>query len=305
MTRLGRRAAVLGALAAACGRTFRVPVVAPGATPSLGWMKRAADPLFDVTIACDLRALLADASFADATRRGLRAAADRAVEGAAVERALDSARGALVFVGREGDLGLVLLGVAAGLDPESLHGWDAATQWKPVRDAPAGSVEYRYAPVAGSLFVLSDGTWALGTGLAAQRLRAALSTAGGAPVSELRLTRPIELHVPGTRALDVRRRVHVRALGAMFDDLRELYVGATVGTGATVVAELLYAGREPAARAAALLTDVLRALDRHPEASLAWLGGASAGRDAERLRVTVPLAPAVMRAIGELDSGLL
>lgn len=305
MTCVGRRAVVLGALVAACGRALRAPRVVPGATPSRTWMKRAADPLFDVTIACDLRALLSDSSFADATRRGLRAAADRAVEGAAVERAVESARGALVSIGREGDLALVLLGVAPELDPEALRGWDAAAQWKPAREAPAGTVEYRYAPVAGSLFVLSDGTWALGTGLAAQRLRAALSMAGGAPVSELRLTRPIELHVPGTRAADVRRRVKVRALGSMFDDLRELYVGATVGTRATAVAEFVYAGPDRAARAAAVLAQVLRALDGHPEAPLAWLGGASAGRDAERLRVTVPLVPTVLRALGEMDSGLL
>lgn len=297
------RRAVLFLPLACCARGPTLPIVDPSKPPSPIWMKRAIDPSRDVVITADLRALLEDPSFGPATRRAMRAAADRSVPSVNLKEAWDGAKAAHVALLEGGGLLLVLTGVP-DIDPAGLTGFDGTWQWKRAAESPPGTMEFAFIPEAGSLFVLADRTWVLGAGVAAQRARAALQEGGGHPVARMELQRPLTMIVPAARMEVVERRVRMRELRPTLDGITWLRAAATIGTTATVVVELDYDSEQSAKRASITWLEILRALSKRDGEPLAFVAAGKLAQDGNRLHWEAPIPEAILESLASAENRL-
>ncbi len=271
-------------------------------------MKRAIDSSRDVVVTADLRALLEDPSFGPATRRAMRAAADRSVPSVNLKEAWDSAKAAHVALLEGGAILLVLTGVP-DIDPAGMTGFDGTWQWKRAAESPPGTMELAFIPEAGSLFVLGDHTWVLGAGVAAQRARAALQEAGGHPVgpqntAQLELQRPLSMTVPAARMAVVERRIRMRELRPTLDGITRLRASATIGVGATVVIDLDYDSEESATRASSIWQEILRALGKRDGEPLAFLAAGKLARDGNRVHLEAPIPGDILESLAGAEDRL-
>jgi hypothetical protein len=305
----------------ACAHGPTVPAVDPSKPPSNIWQKRAIDRSRDVIITADLRALLADSFFAPATRKAMRAAADRAVPSVNLKDAWEGARSAQVALLERGTV-LVVLGEVPDIDPEGMTGFDGTWQWKRAPESPPGTLEYAFVPEAGSLFVLSDRTWVLGAGTAAQHARASLQEAGGHPVGAIDLARPIAMLVPESRLHVAEQRARPRELGSIFDGAKQVRLSATIGQGAkmfldvdydadasatnaaTTFAEIVRAFQTNGPRSTSLFTDILRLFQSRSSIPLGFLATAKLSRDGSMVRLEAAIPAEILDALGSAESGL-
>jgi hypothetical protein len=304
-----------------CAHGPTIPAVDPSKPPSNIWQKRAIDLSRDLVFTADLRALLADPSFAPATRKAMRAAADRAVPSVNLKEAWEGARSAQVALLERGTV-LIVLGEVPDIDPEGMTGFDGTWQWKRAKESPAGTLEYAFVPEAGSLFVLADRTWVLGAGTAAQHARAALQEAGGHPVAAMDLARPISMLIPESRLRVAEQRAHPRELGGIFDGAKQLRLSATIGEGAKMMLDVDYDGDPSATRSAALFaevlhafqtngprstslfTDILRLFQSRSSVPLGFLATAKLDRDGARVKLEAPIPAEILDALASAESGL-
>lgn len=285
---------------AACAKGPIVPIAT--GDPSASWMMRAIDPKSDIVITADLRALLADESFGPATRRAMRAAADRSVPSVNLKDAIEGARRALIALLSDRTILLILTDVPP-IDPTSITGLDATWQWKPVSDPPPGVLELGFVPEAGSLFVLADHTWVLGAGSAAQRARASLLAAGGHPIAEITSGAPASIVVPGSRMGLVTRRLH--RLHRILGGVVMLRASLAIGEQPTLAVEIEYDEEGSAIRAARTMHELFVELDRNQGDSLAFLAGGRTRSIGDRtIRLEAALPATLLDALSRAEDGL-
>jgi hypothetical protein len=290
---------MLAASLSCAGRPPPRPTLAQLPTTA-AWLPRALDPSKDVVVRADLLALRASPGLAPAVEEGLLSAIDRSLGGGPnLRAALAGASEALVAFLPDGEPLVLFRGVPSELDPASLRALDGGAQWEPGRGTWPGVAEYNYRPASGSLFVLPDGTWVIGAGTAAQRVKNAFSETGGAPILPARDAHPaLELRVPGAALGRIAREKRVQRLEAVLVPALDLTIVLEAGNEA--VATLVYPDAPRALEAERVLRETAEAFGRRGR-SLAWLGGAAVTRADAVLRVQVAVPPTVFGDLSGSD----
>lgn len=287
-------AGALLAATASCGRPPppRPALAALPTTPA--WFSRAIDPSKDVLVRADLQALRAVPGVAPAVEDGLLTAVDRSLDGGPNLRdALASASEAVVAFLPDGEPLLLFRDVSADLDPTSLRALDGGAQWEVGKGSWPGVVEYNYRPASGSLFVLADGTWVVGAGTAAQRVKNAFTDAGGAPILPVREPHAaLEVRVPGDALGRIAREKRVPHLEAVLVPAESLTV--TLEAGNEAVATLVYPDAARAIEAELVARESTAAFARRGR-GLAWLGAATVTRKDAQVVVRVVVPATVFR----------
>ena len=287
-------AGALLAATASCGHP-RPPRPALAALPTTSaWISRAIDPSKDVLVRADLRALRSVPGVAPAVEDGLLTAIDRSLDGGPNLRdALASASEAVVAFLPDGEPLLLFRDVSPDLDPTSLRALDGGAQWEVGKGSWPGVAEYNYRPASGSLFVLADGTWVLGAGTAAQRVKNAFTDTGGAPILSAREPHAaLELRVPGDALGRIAREKRVSRLEAVLVPAESLTV--TLEPGNEAVAILVYPDAARALEASLVARESIEAFARRGR-GLAWLGAAAVTCKDARVVVRVVVPPTVFQ----------
>lgn len=283
-------------------------------------MKRAFDPTSDIVFTADLKTLLANETFAPATRKAMRAVSDRAVPSVSLKEAWEGASSAQIALLERGTV-LLVLGEVPDIDPEGLTGFDGTWQWKRAKESPAGVLEYSFVPEAGSLFVLADRTWVLGAGTAAQHARAALQASGGHPVgpdrAKIDRTRPVSMLLPENRLRYAEKRV--RLLGPIFDGMKQLRLSATLtdailecdydkdasaASAEITFKEIVAAFQQNKPQSSSILQDLLSIFRTRAPVPVSFIGQAKLERDGTRIRLKSALPPEILDALATAENGL-
>lgn len=287
----------LAALAAtlACSPPPAVPTQHQVATAA--WFERSIDHSAEVVVHVDLASprALGDRPLRAAIVDTLLGVVTRSLSrGPDLHRAVEAATEMIVAAPVDGEPTLALRGVPASLDPRSLAAADGATQW--TLGVVGEYVEYNYAPAAGSLFVLRDGSWLIGAGTAAQAMKNAFAAAGGAPI--LPPASPpghvATLWVPGAVLHAVGMREKIRVLAPVF--LRATSLEGTLGEDDVAEGRLRYPSEQEALEAHAALVDTVRAFGRRNDPKTAWIGAAKLSHEGATVSATVSIPPSVFQS---------
>ncbi len=291
----GLRAAGSAALlaAVACTPPPALPTKTQAATDA--WFDRALDHSADTIARVDLAATMDRGALRGAIIDVLLAVFDRALGGGPdLHRAVEAASEMTIAAAPAGDPLVILRDVPLALDPRSLPAADGGRQFTL---ANVGEyVEYNYSPLAGSLFVLRDGTWIVGAGHASQNVKNAFAAAPGAPVMPKRTPSPavVTLWMPAAALRAVATRERLKLLAPVF--LRATSLDGTLTTADVAEAHLHYSTAEDCLEAHATLVDVVRAFRNKNDSNSAWIGTATLAHDALTVTATVTIPPDAFRA---------
>lgn len=261
------------------------------------WFDRAIDRSAEVVVHVDLASprAVGDAPLRAAIVDALLGVVTRSLSrGPDLHRAVEAASEMIVATPVDGEPTLALRGVPPSLDPRSLAAADGATQW--TLGVVGEYVEYNYAPAAGSLFVLRDGSWLIGAGTAAQSMKNAFVTAGGAPILPRAepSTRVATLWVPASALHAVAIKEKLRLLRPVF--LQATSLEATLGEDDVAEARLRYPSERDALEAHAALVDTVRAFGRRNDPKTAWIGDAKLSHDGATVSAAVTIPPSVFQS---------
>lgn len=284
------RSALVASLALATACTPAPVAPTQTTAPSALWFDRALDRANDVVVDVDLASHRATGPLRRAIVDVLLAVFDRALgRGPDLHRAVDAASEMIIVAPAVGEPTVVLRDVPSTLDPRSLPAADGGRQFAL---GPVGEVvEYIYAPGVGSLFVLRDGTWLLGAGVAAQDLKNAFATNGGAPVLPKRSPQSsvATLWVPAPVLRVVAARERLKLLAPVLVPASSL--DAALGEDDVVEAHLRYPTEREALEAHATLVDVVRAFARRNDPKTSWIGQTKLAHDGPVITARLAIPP--------------